>query len=958
MEIQLMNKQEVSAQAVVDVEMTAVNALSADLAAVVAPQNELNQAFEDDKKLDEELELSQAKGEAVQVASADNGAAAMLLTDTNQAATGAALGGGAAASTAISTNAFLIAGAAAVAAVAVVATDDDDNNSSATTSNTPDTPDTPDTAPVVSADQNLSVAQGKSAVITVVATDADGDQLDFTPSNPANGTLGTTSQPGQYTYTSDANFVGTDTFTVTVSDEDSNTVTRTITVEVTKAALVNTELTTGQDTVQGTAADETINAKYGGAATPTTTFTPFDTIDGGAGTDTFNIYTSGAVNGVFPANASVQNVEIVNVYNTAAAGVFGDASKFVGVTQLNQLGASVDAVTNLLATTTAGFSGTQQDGLNVTAQAAATSAAVALTNANDGSPTGLNSGITLNVSGTKLNAVTVAGTLAPSLGGTAAANPAALTLAITGDAAATALTVNTAVKSTLTVAGMTASTSVDASASTGDLTYTSAPAGIATIKTGSGADVVQLNTSDSATISANLETGAGKDAITVNTTGVGKTTVSSGDGDDTIAATAGSATGGLAISAGAGNDVIKGTGAALADKTTVDGGAGIDTLELANTALSTNDIALLTSRVTNVEQLKFTAVVAPGLDASALGTQFSQLEFSNTGGTSTVTKVSAAQKIVGSNLDATANGYVATVTTTTPNTPPKGGVLNITSSGGLAGGTSTVVAKSEVVNLTVATTANTVATTVANNTTTLDGDFATVNVNLVSTENVVAGSTTTDNVASITYTSSGLTAASAVETMVITGEGSAVITNFVVANPNDGNTLTSVDASGLGNTLVNGDISAGLKYTAGTIQETIKLSAANDEIITNSVYGVNGNLIDTISGFDAVNEAAGAKGSTDVIKFGATVVGGPIQNTLDGDAANEAIRLDVTSESSLAGAFLKAAGVNNALSVTVFTFGTDTYLFQNKTVNTTLDADDFALKVSGLVAFETQFNPS
>jgi hypothetical protein len=850
----------------------------------------------------------------VQVASADNGAAAMLLTDTNQAATGAA---------------------------AVAADDDDDNNSSGTTA---------DTAPEVSADQSLSVAQGKSAVITVTATDADGDQLTFAPSNPAIGTLGTTNQqPGQYTCTSDANFVGTDTFTVTVSDEDSNTVTRTITVEVTKAALVNTELTTGQDTVQGTAADETINAAYGGAATPTTTFTPFDTIDGGAGTDTLNIYTTATANTAFPANATVENVEIVNVYNDAAAGAFGDASKFVGVTQLNQLGAKVANVTNLLATTTVGFLGTQQDGLNMTAQAAATSAAVALTNANYGNPADFSTGITLNVSGTKLNAVTVAGTLAPSLGTTAAANPAALDLAIAGDAAATALTVNTAVKSSLsTNAAMVALTSVDASASTGNLTYTGATGKIATIKTGSGADLVTLQTATTANINASLETGAGKDAIIVNTGGVGKTTVSSGDGDDTITVSTKS-TGGLAISAGGGDDVIKGAGAELADKTTVDGGAGIDTLELSTTVLTnaaittTNQVALLASRVSNVEQLKFIAQVT-ALDASILGTQFSQLEF-DTITTNTVTNVSAAQKIVAKNIDITAKDYVATNTVPTPDAPPTGAVLNITSVQGTVGGTafsSDIEVNGGVVNLTVATKAGIAAT---DNTTTLSGDFATANVNLVSTENVVAGSPTTDNIAAITYISVG----TAAETMVITGEGSAAITNTA-------NVLTSVDASGLGNTLANGDISAGLTYTAGTNQETIKLSAANDVITTNSFYGVNGNTIDTISGFDAVNEAAGAKGSTDIIGFG--TAGGGAKVILDGDTVGEATKLDVTSESSIEGAFLKAAVANNAGvgNVTFFQFGGDTYLFQNDSNNGLLDANDFALKVTGLVAFDTAFN--
>jgi hypothetical protein len=985
MEIQLMNKQEVSAQAVVDVEMTAIDALSADLAAVVAPQNELNQAFEDDKKLDEELELSQAKGEAVQVASADNGAAAMLLTDTNQAATGAALGGGAAASTAISTNAFLIAGAATAAAVAFVATDDDDNNSSGTT---PDTPDTPNTAPVVSADQNLSVAQGKSTVITVVATDADGDQLVFAPSNPANGTLGTTDQPGQYTYISDAGFVGTDTFTVTVSDEDSNTVTRTITIDVTKAQLPEAErtfeLTTAADTYLGGTEDNIINAKYPEGST----LTSFDDIDGGDGADTFNIYTDGVKNNSsLPSTAEIKNVETVNIFNdsdSAVSTTLTDASEYAGIEALNQIGTRAQNVTDLLATTTAGFTGTTSN-FAVAAEVAATSATVNLTNVDA-------STADLTVTGDALSSLTVTGTT------TGAAD---LIINVTVGENVESLTVNTAVDSVVNVAENLVApdnkplTTFDASGSTGDVDYTAATTSVATATTGTGDDEVRLVTATSDTvgaiINASVDTGAGDDEVTVITSGTGDTTVNAGDGDDEVNVANGNVgdtvdttvnagdgddevnvdsigagnttvnlgsgsnelvvgagyndtglltiTGGsgvdtietdgaanLTINSGAGNDVI--SGVALAATVFIDGGAGIDTLAIDNDAtLSVVDLAVLTNNVSDIETLQFqNAITFDSSDLNGLTT----LAFDDD---STVTEVAATQVIIASaDIDATAADYVDAADL-------GAGVLNIT-----ANGSGDVRAQAKSVNLTVIAPVPALVTDDDDVTADLAGTFESANVTLVSNRFETAPGA--DNDAALDYTSSA-----GAKTLVISGEGSAVVDNT-------GGFLTSVDASGLSNTNFNDTAGVGLTYIAGANADTITSSAGNDILVFNNLAGVvvpagsTVDSLDTVFGFDSTREAANP--STDVIRFGDDGAGANLSLLINGlGGGNLATAVDVTAATTLAFAFDTASQVGSALQT--FQFEGDTYLFQNDTANTTLDGSDYALRVDGLVDFTTTF---
>ena len=85
--------------------------------------------------------------------------------------------------------------------------------------------------PTVTPTQAVTTAEDTKATITVAASDADSDPLTYTTSNPTNGTVQATG--GTIVYTPNANFNGTDTFTVSVSDGKNPPVSQTVTVTVT-----------------------------------------------------------------------------------------------------------------------------------------------------------------------------------------------------------------------------------------------------------------------------------------------------------------------------------------------------------------------------------------------------------------------------------------------------------------------------------------------------------------------------------------------------------------------------------------------------------------------------------------------------------------------------------------------------------------------------------------------------
>ncbi|MAK45265.1 MAG: hypothetical protein CMN80_14080 [Spongiibacter sp.] len=244
-----MKKQGTREQITVDVDTTAVDTLSAELAAAVAPQAELETApveglFDDEKKLEEEVALSEGaiQTEAVEVAAADNGVAAMVLADTNAQSSGGASTGGSSGGS-VPTGVWIGAGVLGAAAI-VAASDDDDDDNGGSKSSTP-----ANRAPEAAASQAVSVDEGDSTVISINATDADGDSLTYSPTQPANGQLAVNGS-NQFTYTPDAGFSGTDSFDVVISDGKTS-ITQTVNITVDPAGNGGTpgayQLTSGTD---------------------------------------------------------------------------------------------------------------------------------------------------------------------------------------------------------------------------------------------------------------------------------------------------------------------------------------------------------------------------------------------------------------------------------------------------------------------------------------------------------------------------------------------------------------------------------------------------------------------------------------------------------------------------------------------------------------------------------------
>lgn len=683
-------------------------------------------------------------------------------------------------------------------------------------------------------------------------------------------------------------------------------------------------LTAGPDSLTGTNLNDTFNALTVRAdGTDATTLSAFDSIDGGAGEDTLNIYTDAnaatPLNAGFLDSATVRNVEIVNIFNSNGVAAFGDASKYEGVEQLWQIGAA-DAVTELGADTTAGFRNIATGPLSVTAANAAAAASVALDGVGDAAA--------LNVLGTatgSLNSVTVSGSRVD----TDNDGLANLALGVTAGQNQETVSVDTAFDTTLTVnngAGLTVKT-VDATASEGDITYTNAANTVSTIKTGAGNDTVTVNTATSnvvgSVVNALVETGEGDDQITVNTTGTGRTTVNAGAGDDIITLTS-----------------------ALTTSTRIDGGEGNDKLVLVDGGdLIAGDYALIRTTVSNVESLEFGATV--GADASELA-QFSELTFDEAQvAASIIDNVAAEQSLVAKGaLTAEAAGYVAAGA----DPATYAGTLNVTAQAAAAPVAQAIDVSADTANVTVAAasgvTGAVAASQAATNIATITGDVQTLNVvteNGVNNADLdVAAAADTLSVVDITVG----TELTELTELTLSGNGSVTVDN---ANVGTATKLVTIDASELGGELTYGasagNITGGLDYTGNiAVAETVTLGSGADVVTANSTYG----LMDTIIGFDSTKETNDGTSVTDTLVFGTL-------DTSAGVATKVTLSEDATS---LESAFVEAAVASdaNTSAVVTFQFDGNTYLFQDAGTAGELDNDDLAIEIVGLHDFSQDFD--
>lgn len=105
----------------------------------------------------------------------------------------------------------------------------------------------------VSSDQNLTTPEDVALAGQVVATDIEGDTLAYAVSGqPANGSVNLNPATGSFVYTPNANYNGSDSFIVTISDGNGGTTTSRINIGVTPVndapVSSNLNLTTPEDT--------------------------------------------------------------------------------------------------------------------------------------------------------------------------------------------------------------------------------------------------------------------------------------------------------------------------------------------------------------------------------------------------------------------------------------------------------------------------------------------------------------------------------------------------------------------------------------------------------------------------------------------------------------------------------------------------------------------------------------
>lgn len=451
---------------------------------------------------------------------------------------------------------------------------------------------------------SIKVMSGTTLVTTVFAqTDTNGTQLTF-----SNGTVDVKFGTGADANTLFFGGVKVDATTPTTITPLAIDSANTSTGVPGGGASSVFNLTASIDTYLGTTGNDIINANpiAAGVELQATTLNSFDTIDGGAGTDTLNIVVGDTAQGSGDfANAmqqgTIKNVEIINITNNSAAPVYSDngwwtdldAAQFEGATEINQKIRAADQLSNLASTTKAVFTGAMIGaGLNIQTRADATSANIDFNGVDETASLAVYTGAadavlnTVNISGTRKDGIADANTTVTAMNAWIQVGTDVQTL-----------TLKTATDVVLTAAsnpgvGAKVITSLNASESTGGVAYTSAANTVTSIKTGSGKDTVTINTltvKDNVatvadeTVNALVETGAGNDTVVSTALGTGLTTITTGDGDDTVTITTKSDK--IAVSMGAGKDSFT-SAVAITVNDSVDAGEGIDTLALKLVGLS------------------------------------------------------------------------------------------------------------------------------------------------------------------------------------------------------------------------------------------------------------------------------------------------------------------------------------------------------------------------------------
>jgi hypothetical protein len=688
------------------------------------------------------------------------------------------------------------------------------------------------------------------------------------------------------------------------------------------APTTTTNLTVGTDIFAGTSANDTFNVISVDKATnlDATTLGESDVINGDAGKDTLNIFSKPGIN--IKQDGRIKGVEIINIYNegTTAATQFGDtaglnAVKFEGATSIFQIGAAANKVIGLDSTTVAGFRYTAGQPLSVNAIGA--TASIVLDKVSGAASGVTKNVVALNVGGDLLRDVSVSGSVS-------SVDPSVLVAASIGLNVAVgrnvpALSIKTFFDTKVTLVEDPSSdqklTRVDASASTGNVSIdASAMGAITDIATGSGSDVVKMGAALHETAKlAVVSTGSGNDVLSISATAlpeIGATlTADAGAGADKLDI---AVNGAIAydINAGSGDDYVFIKSGALQITDIVKGGDGNDTIAFSGKARFTDLDYRTIALMSDFENLQFAgggaaAGTSEAFDAGRV-TNIKSIIF---GAGGAVTRVGADQLLTTSgSLAATAAGYIGSAADL-----PASAALQIT-----ANGSGKITANAAVVSLTAAARSDTADGSTA---VVLGGDFKSANVTLKSAAN--ANNSAASASVSVDTTPGSPDAVANVTTLTFAGSGIAKVTNGASAK------LGQVDASALASVTPGASAATGLVYSSkATIAETIKLGNGTDTI---SLGASTHDATDTVHNLSLVLNA-GRTGLT------------AMSDRINIEGVQNAKQL-VTAQGTLALA-LKEAGDSTVGDSLVFSFGGDTYVYQDRG-SAGIDGGDIVVRIVG-----------
>lgn len=660
------------------------------------------------------------------------------------------------------------------------------------------------------------------------------------------------------------------------------------TIDGTASAGSTFTLTTGANTVTGTAGNDVIE---GGTKD---TWSAFDNIDGGAGSDTMNVFVTGTA---IPGASSLKNVETLNL-NSEGAGYTIDTANMTGLTQLNLSSSTAGAISVTGPTTLAAkIVGTGASGVTVIG----TGGALQITTGAGAVAVGQTA-----VANAITSAVVDGGTTVAiqDRSGTAAATGSKLTsVSLKGNTGAATITANGLTDLTLTNNAQDAT--VTAAAGTRALTVTldKATAGIITDAEATTVTVKNVNnTSSGVTLTTAKATSVSVDAdknltladvniaaaTTVSIAGAGKTTISATTTVTALTTIDASAnTGGVTITPALGTGI------------TYTGGAGVDTIQLGATTKTIttgagNDRVILTAGVSalgtggSIDAGDGTDTLAMDADDAATAS----------GGTTFETKISNFEEI---ELNGAAAGAV-TINLANLDDIQKLKVSvdlaqALTVSNMASGGTVSYTAAQAAASTIGVLNANTGTADVVNLSISNTGG---INVNTLTVADVETVNIATDDsattITNISHTAS-LTAA-AVKTITVAGDAGLTLTNTAT-------TVTSFDASGVtggavswttgalaanatikgsatrANTIDTSASSKAMTFTGGTGVDTITTAGGNDTITT----GAGNDVISAGAGNDTIDAGAGDD----------TITTGTGLDVITGGAGNDTFILSVNA---------------------------------------------------------------